>query len=83
MRNVSLVLLALGLFLVSGSHIDDVNGELSNFVFDEVRFRLQKDCALDRIPDVSCTCITFKIKYFLEEDSIKYPKLNTFLSGIS
>lgn len=38
---------------VSASHIDDTNGELSNFSYDRVVFRLQKDCSLDKTPDVS------------------------------
>eukprot|EP00347_Sterkiella_histriomuscorum_P017366 403349658 len=56
---------------VQGSHIDDTNGELSNFSFDRVVFRLQKDCGLDKIPD---------IKYFLEEDGGRYPDLDIYLS---
>ena len=38
--------------LVGASHIDDVNGELTNFKFDQVIFRLKKDCSLDRQPEV-------------------------------
>ena len=53
MKNVS-VLLLLFLSLALCSHIDDVDGELSGFSFDKVIFRLQKNCAIDRIPDV-CT----------------------------
>lgn len=30
------------------SHIDDAGGELTNFKFDQVIFRLKKDCSLDR-----------------------------------
>ncbi|CDW91745.1 UNKNOWN [Stylonychia lemnae] len=69
-----LSLLVVGLFgisMVSTSHIDDTNGELSNFSFDRVVFRTVKDCSLDKIPD---------IKYFLEEDGGKYPKLDIYLS---
>ena len=39
--------------MLMASHIDDTNGELSNFKYDKVIFRLQKDCSLDKIPDVS------------------------------
>ena len=35
------------------SHIDDAGGELTNFKFDQVVFRLKKDCSLDRQPEVS------------------------------
>ena len=41
--------------LAMATHIDDVNGELSNFSYDRVVFRLQKDCSLDKIPDVNRT----------------------------
>lgn len=34
------------------SHIDDDNGELTNFTFDTVKFKTIKDCSLDKIPDV-------------------------------
>ena len=34
------------------SHIDDVNGELSNFSYDSVIFRTIKDCSLDKLAGV-------------------------------
>ena len=72
--------------MVMATHIDDTNGELSNFKYDKVIFRLQKDCSLDKIPDVSYhqndqSLTIFQIKYFLEQDSAKYPGLDVFLSG--
>ena len=71
MKIVCLATICLLVSLSLGSHIDDINGELSKFSFDEVIFRIQKDCSLDRIPDV---------KTFLEQDSVKYPKLKIYLS---
>ena len=47
------ILLLSSTTLINASHIDDTNGELSNFSFDRVVFRVQKDCSLDKIPDVS------------------------------
>ena len=35
------------------THIDDAGGELTNFKYDQVVFRLKKDCSLDRQPEVS------------------------------
>ena len=58
MKNVSIASLFATLLVgtlilgAAGSHIDDIDGELSKFSFDSVIFRLQKDCSLDRIPDV-------------------------------
>ena len=46
-----LTILSLTMF-VGASHIDDVNGELTNLKFDQVIFRLKKDCSLDRQPEV-------------------------------
>lgn len=48
----ALLLLACVMSAAWASHIDDTNGELSNFKWDKVVFRLMKDCSLDRIPDV-------------------------------
>ena len=78
-----LLLLSVLSCVVLGSHIDDVNGELSNFSFDKVVFRLQKDCSLDRIPDVRIIwCgIHFQVKFFLDNEAVKYPALSIFLSG--
>ena len=38
--------------MAAASHIDDASGELTNFKFDQVLFRLKKDCSLDRQPEV-------------------------------
>ena len=35
-----LLILSILSYAVIGSHIDDINGELSNFSFDKVVFRL-------------------------------------------
>ena len=35
------------------SHLDDVNGVLSNFKFDTVKFKTQTNCSLDKYPGVS------------------------------
>ena len=40
MMNVSILIVSLAICLVSGSHIDDIDGELSTFKFDQVVFRL-------------------------------------------
>ena len=53
LRTICLSLLGLLALHVSASHIDDTDGDLNNFSFDKVVFRLQKDCSIDRIPDVS------------------------------
>ena len=47
--------IALSVALLGASHIEDTNGELSNFSWDRVVFRVQKDCGLDKIPEVSIT----------------------------
>ena len=39
--------------MAAASHIDDAGGELTNFKFDQVVFRLKKDCSLDRQPEVT------------------------------
>ena len=67
------LLLVFGIFIstTSSSHIDDTNGVLSNFSFDRVVFKLRKDCSLDKIPEV---------KRFLDEETVKYPKLEVYLS---
>ena len=49
---LAVILLALTPFAMT-SHIDDTNGELSNFTFDKVVFRTVKDCSLDKMPGVS------------------------------
>ena len=51
MLKYSYVFLAL-VALTQATHIDNLDNELTNFKFDSVIFRLQKDCSLDRIPDV-------------------------------
>lgn len=42
--------------LAAGTHIDDTDGELTNFSYDKVVFRTIKDCSLDKIPDVWFKC---------------------------
>jgi hypothetical protein len=66
---IALISILVGLAL--SSHLDDDNSELSNYSFNKVNFKLQKDCSLDKIPD---------IKNFLEVESVKYPALDVFLS---
>ena len=39
--------------MVACSHIDDAEGELTKLKFDQVIFRLKKDCSLDRQPEVT------------------------------
>ena len=39
--------------MAAASHIDDASGELTNLKFDQVVFRLKKDCSLDRQPEVT------------------------------
>ena len=39
--------------MAAASHIDDAGGELTNLKFDQVVFRLKKDCSLDRQPEVT------------------------------
>lgn len=53
MKYLQYVSLAILLSVAMASHIDDVDGELTKFSYDSVVFRLQKDCSLDRIPEVS------------------------------
>lgn len=48
-----IALLGLSLLSANGSHIDNENGELSNFSYDKVVYRVKKDCSLDRMPGVS------------------------------
>ena len=48
----TLLTIAILLITASASHIDNLNNELTAFTFDKVNFRLQKDCSLDKIPDV-------------------------------
>ena len=67
-----LTLASLSLIAVKASHIDDVDGELSKFEWDQVIFRLKKDCSMDRLPE---------LKKILDEESVYYPKLTTYLSG--
>lgn len=53
-RSVKVLAVAMMMGMLSlASHIDDTNGELSNFKYNKVNFRLQKDCSLDKMPDVS------------------------------
>lgn len=52
-RKSLIVLFAMVFTLAMTSHIDDIDGELSNFSWDRVIFRLRKDCSLDKMPDVS------------------------------
>ena len=47
------------------SHLDDTNGIFSNFKFDQVKFKTQTNCSLDKYPEVSlrqnnkhdCECV--------------------------
>ncbi len=48
---ISMVVMLLS--IVVASHIDDSKGELTNFKWDKVNFRLKKDCSLDKMPNVS------------------------------
>ena len=38
--------------LSSASHLDDLDGELSNLKWDKVIFRTKTDCSLDKNPHV-------------------------------
>ena len=38
----------------TASHLDDVNGFLSGFSFDTVKFKTKTDCSLDKYTSVSC-----------------------------
>lgn len=38
----------------TASHLDDVNGFLSGFSFDAVKFKTKTDCSLDKYTPVSC-----------------------------
>ena len=64
---VKLMVFGIGI----ASHIDEDDKELMNFEFDKVVFKLRKDCSLDKSPEV---------KDFLDHESVKYPKLDVFLS---
>jgi hypothetical protein len=35
------------------SHLDDIDGQLSNFSFDTVKFKTKTDCSLDKYTTVS------------------------------
>ena len=48
-----ITILSLAVCLAAATHIDNENGELSNLKFDQVIFRLKKDCSLDRQPEVT------------------------------
>ena len=37
----------------TASHLDDTNGIFSNFKFDQVKFKTQTNCSLDKYPEVS------------------------------
>ena len=54
---------------VNATHIDDVDGELSNFSFDRVVMRLQKDCSLDKMPDVSRIFLLHSITSILNQST--------------
>ena len=46
---------ALSLTLLEGasaSHLDDTNGVFSNFSFDQVKFKTQTNCSLDKWPEI-------------------------------
>lgn len=53
-KYISLIMASL-VTMAASSHIDDVDKELTNFKFDQVIFRLKKDCSLDRQPEVPIT----------------------------
>lgn len=54
MKNRLMVALLVALVpLVICSHIDDINGELSNLKYQKVVMRTTKDCSLDKMPGVS------------------------------
>ena len=69
-----LILLSVAAYLSmsAASHIDDTDGELSKLEWDQVIFRLKKDCSMDRLPE---------LKKILDDESVFYPKLTTYLSG--
>ena len=37
----------------NASHLDDTDGVFSNFAFDQVKFKTQTNCSLDKYPEVS------------------------------
>ena len=59
-------------FALCGTHIDDINGELSSFTFDKVTLTTFKDCNLDKMPD---------LRHFIEVEQGKYPDLNVYISS--
>ena len=38
---------------VNGSHLSDTDGVFTNFKYDEVKFKTQTNCSLDKYPEVS------------------------------
>jgi hypothetical protein len=52
MKHVFIVALVFASFAMA-THLDDTNGELTNFSYDKVIFRTIKDCSLDKLPGVS------------------------------
>ena len=46
------IVVTLMFALSTCTHIDDIDGELTNFTYDKVIFRTIKDCSLDKLPGV-------------------------------